>query len=103
MEEIMQEIFVQLFLKRNSIPSAEAIFPFLFLVAKRTAITLFRKELSRQKYQVSQLAEWDELNAPGLLLSSSQFSGETRQLNPYLSFSHPQTLSCPPPDVSAAR
>lgn len=61
-EEVMQEIFVQLFLKRNSIPSAEAIFPFLFLVAKRTAITLFRKELSRQKYQVSQLAEWDELS-----------------------------------------
>ncbi len=61
-EEVMQEIFVQLFLKRNSIPSVEAIFPFLFLVAKRTAITLFRKELSRQKYQVSQLAEWDELS-----------------------------------------
>jgi len=61
-EEIMQEIFVQLFLKRNSIPSAEAIFPFLFIVAKRMAITLFRKELSRQKFQVSHLAEWDELS-----------------------------------------
>jgi len=61
-EEIMQEIFVQLFLKRDSIPSAEAIFPFLFLVAKRMAITFFRKELSRQKYQLSQLTAWDELS-----------------------------------------
>ncbi|VTR28380.1 RNA polymerase sigma factor [Sphingobacterium thalpophilum] len=61
-EEIMQEIFVQLFLKRDSIPSAEAIFPFLFLVAKRMAITFFRKELSRQKYQLSHLTAWDELS-----------------------------------------
>ncbi|QIH35654.1 sigma-70 family RNA polymerase sigma factor [Sphingobacterium sp. DR205] len=51
-EEIVQEVFVQLFLKRNEIPSAEAIFPFLYVVAKRLAISNFRKEVIRKQYQM---------------------------------------------------
>ena len=51
-EEIVQEVFVQLFLKRKEIPSAEAIFPFLYVVAKRLAISHFRKEVIRKQYQM---------------------------------------------------
>ncbi|WP_293947301.1 MULTISPECIES: RNA polymerase sigma factor [unclassified Sphingobacterium] len=51
-EEIVQEVFVQLFLKRNEIPSAEAIFPFLYVVAKRLAISNFRKEVIRKQYRM---------------------------------------------------
>ncbi|WP_286589586.1 sigma-70 family RNA polymerase sigma factor [Sphingobacterium sp. N143] len=61
-EEVIQEVFVQLFLKRKSIPCPAAIFPFLFLVAKRMAISLFRKEVSRQQYQMAQASQWDELS-----------------------------------------
>ncbi|RKO69454.1 sigma-70 family RNA polymerase sigma factor [Sphingobacterium puteale] len=51
-EEIVQEVFVQLFLKRKEIPSAEAIFPFLYVVAKRLAISHFRKEVIRKQYRM---------------------------------------------------
>lgn len=51
-EEIVQEVFVQLFLKRNEIPAAEAIFPFLYVVAKRLAISNFRKEVIRKQYRM---------------------------------------------------
>lgn len=51
-EEIVQEVFIQLFLKRNEIPAAEAIFPFLYVVAKRLAISNFRKEVIRKQYQM---------------------------------------------------
>jgi len=52
-EEIVQEVFVQLFLKRNEIPSAEAIFPFLYVAAKRLAISNFRKEVVRKQYRMN--------------------------------------------------
>lgn len=59
-EDITQEIFVQLFLKRDEIKSPEAIFPFLYTVAKRVAISSFRKELVRIRYQEQEFASWSE-------------------------------------------
>lgn len=59
-EDITQEIFVQLFLKRTEIKSVEAIFPFLYTVAKRAAISSFRKQLVRMRYQKEEFASWTE-------------------------------------------
>ncbi|WP_324756515.1 RNA polymerase sigma factor [Sphingobacterium thalpophilum] len=51
-EEIVQEVFIQLFLKRSDIPAAEAIFPFLYIASKRMAISNFRKEVIRKEYRL---------------------------------------------------
>lgn len=59
-EEILQEIFIQLFVKRHEIPDVKAIYPFLFIVAKRMAISTFRKEVVRQQFQINQYTQWDE-------------------------------------------
>lgn len=59
-EEILQEIFIQLFLKRHDIPDVEAIYPFLYIVAKRMAISAFRKEAVRQRFELTQYSQWDE-------------------------------------------
>ncbi|AIM37643.1 RNA polymerase sigma factor [Sphingobacterium sp. SG20118] len=59
-EEILQEVFIQLFVKRHDIPDVQAIYPFLFIVAKRMAISAFRKEVVRQRFQLTQYSQWDE-------------------------------------------
>lgn len=59
-EEILQEAFVQLFLKRNDIQTVDSIFPFLYVVSKRMIISLFRKQVVRQQYQLAIAPEWEE-------------------------------------------
>jgi len=59
-EELTQEAFVQLFLKRRAIDRPEAIYPFLLVVAKRMAVSLFRKHVLRLEYQNDMLATWQE-------------------------------------------
>lgn len=59
-EEITQEAFVQLYLKRELIEQPEGIFPFLTVVAKRRAISLFRRYILEQSYQKELEVSWKE-------------------------------------------
>lgn len=61
-EEILQESFIQLFLKRKNIESVENVFPFLCLISKRMSISLFRKRLVRDDYQQTIDLDWNEIN-----------------------------------------
>lgn len=60
-EEIVQETFVQLFLRREHIPNVESIFPFLYVVGKRISISNFRKALVREKYHIAEKSQWNEI------------------------------------------
>jgi len=59
-EEVAQEAFVQLFLRRQTIDRPEGIYPFLLVVAKRMAISLFRKHVLKAEYQNDLRAIWRE-------------------------------------------
>jgi RNA polymerase sigma factor (sigma-70 family) len=59
-EEVLQEVFVQLFLKRQQIPNVDSIFPFLYVVGKRMSISSFRKALVREQYQLDNPSQWNE-------------------------------------------
>jgi len=59
-EEVAQEAFVQLFLKRQTIDRPEGIYPFLHTVAKRMAISLFRKHVLKAEYQNDLRTIWQE-------------------------------------------
>lgn len=59
-EEILQEAFVQLFLKREDIQTIESIYPFLYIVSRRMVVSLFRKQVVRQNYQSALSIEWTE-------------------------------------------
>ncbi len=59
-EEITQEVFVQLFLKRGEIKNITSIYPFLYTVAKRMAVSYFRKRIVRLRYQQEELQQWSE-------------------------------------------
>lgn len=72
-EEIIQEVFIQLFLKRNEIPEPKAIFPFLYVLAKRMAISNFRKEVIRKQYKNNVDEEAVDLS------SCSQFKLEQKE------------------------
>ncbi len=50
-EEIVQETFIQLYLCRDEIKEYEAIYPLLLTIAKRMAISAFRKRLVRARYE----------------------------------------------------
>lgn len=49
-EEVTQEVFIEFYLKRMQLSGPEAIFPFLFAISKRMAISNFRKSLVRSNY-----------------------------------------------------
>ncbi|PRD56064.1 RNA polymerase sigma factor [Sphingobacterium gobiense] len=59
-EEVTQEAFVQLYLKRSTIEGPEGIYPFLQVVAKRMAVTLFRKYIVQQNYRQELQHVWKE-------------------------------------------
>ncbi|WP_312333847.1 RNA polymerase sigma factor [Sphingobacterium sp.] len=59
-EEITQEAFVQLYYYREKINAPESIYPFLHRVAKRIAISAFRRKILHDQYELSQRASWDE-------------------------------------------
>lgn len=48
-EEVVQDAFTQLFVYRDRIRDAESIRPFLYAVAKRIAISHFRKKIIREE------------------------------------------------------
>ncbi|MFD1771605.1 RNA polymerase sigma factor [Sphingobacterium suaedae] len=49
--EIVQETFVQLFLHKGKLGEPEALYPFLYTVSKRLAISAFRRSVVRIKYE----------------------------------------------------
>ncbi|MDM1295654.1 sigma-70 family RNA polymerase sigma factor [Sphingobacterium sp. N143] len=59
-EEVTQEVFIEFYLKRMQLSGPEAIFPFLFTIAKRMAISNFRKSLVRSNYLQSLQQTWLE-------------------------------------------
>ncbi|TYP96576.1 RNA polymerase sigma-70 factor (ECF subfamily) [Sphingobacterium allocomposti] len=59
-EEVTQEAFVQLFLKRGTIDQPDGIYPFLLLVSKRLSISLFRKHVLQETYKSEVEATWKE-------------------------------------------
>lgn len=62
-EEVTQEAFVQLYLKREYIDRPEGVYPFLSVVAKRIAISLFRRYVLQQSFQQEVQATWQEQHA----------------------------------------
>lgn len=59
-EEIVQESFVQLFLHREKLKDAEGIYPYLYVVSKRLAISHFRKKVNQEQYQDYYAHIWEE-------------------------------------------
>ncbi|WP_293884715.1 MULTISPECIES: RNA polymerase sigma factor [unclassified Sphingobacterium] len=59
-EEVTQEVFIEFYLKRMQLSGPEAIFPFLFAISKRMAISNFRKSLVRSNYLQSLQHSWPE-------------------------------------------
>jgi len=59
-EEVTQEVFIEFYLKRTQLSNPESIFPFLFTIAKRMAISNFRKSLVRSNYLQSLGQTWVE-------------------------------------------
>lgn len=59
-EEIVQESFIQLFLNKERLDSADGIYPYLYTVSKRLAISHFRRKVTMQKYEGYLAQQWDE-------------------------------------------
>jgi len=59
-EEIVQESFVQLFLHKSQLKDAGGIYPYLYTVSKRQAISYFRKKVVREQFQEHLLHQWKE-------------------------------------------
>ncbi len=59
-EEIVQESFVQLFLHKDRLEDATGIYPYLYTVSKRQAISWFRKKVTRERFQEYLLHQWQE-------------------------------------------
>ncbi|WP_088160542.1 RNA polymerase sigma factor [Sphingobacterium sp. G1-14] len=59
-EEVTQEVFIEFYLKRMQLSGPEAIFPFLYTISKRMAISNFRKSLVRSNYLQSLQHTWLE-------------------------------------------
>ncbi len=63
-EEITQEAFIQLFIHRDKINDCEGFFPYLYITAKRLAISFYRKKIVRQEYQAELKKNWQEHDQP---------------------------------------
>ncbi len=59
-EEAVQESFIQLFRAATSLQSPSQVYPFLFVVTKRTLIKSFRKKVSQAKYSRHLQHMWTE-------------------------------------------
>ncbi|PRD45547.1 RNA polymerase sigma factor [Sphingobacterium haloxyli] len=59
-EEITQESFVQLYLHKENLKDAEGIYPYLYVVSKRLAISHFRKKVNREEYENYRASSWEE-------------------------------------------
>ncbi|KAA2241299.1 sigma-70 family RNA polymerase sigma factor [Chitinophaga agrisoli] len=63
-EEITQEAFIQLFIHRHNIQDCEGFFPYLYVTAKRLAISFYRKKIVRQEYQAELKNTYQEHDQP---------------------------------------
>lgn len=63
-EEITQEAFIQLFIHRDKIKDCDGFFPYLYITAKRLAISFYRKKVVRQEYQNEWKKNWQEYDQP---------------------------------------
>jgi len=59
-EEIIQEIFTNLYLNRDKIEELNGIYPYLFTLAKRMTITNFKHSLVKSKYNLYLKYTWKE-------------------------------------------
>jgi len=59
-QEIVQEAFIQLFIHRNKIRDCDGFFPYLYVTAKRLAISYYRKKIVREQYGMAWKNEWQE-------------------------------------------
>lgn len=59
-EEIVQESFTQLFLNRGNLKDMDGIYPYLYVVSKRLAISNFRKKVLQTAYQSYLHVYWSE-------------------------------------------
>lgn len=59
-EEITQESFVQLFLHKENLKDAAGIYPYLYVVSKRLAISHFRKKVNQEEYETYCANSWEE-------------------------------------------
>ena len=59
-EELIQEVFVMLFLNRTKIDKADAIYPYLFTITKRLVISSFRKKVIESKFETYLGRSWSE-------------------------------------------
>ena len=59
-EELVQEVFIMLFLNRTKIDDASAIYPYLYTIAKRLVISDFRKKIVESKYDAYLENVWSE-------------------------------------------
>ncbi|MBE8714341.1 RNA polymerase sigma factor [Sphingobacterium hungaricum] len=59
-EELVQEVFTTLFLKRDSLTDSSGLYPYLFVVSKRMMISDFRKRVVKAKYRDHLAQEWSE-------------------------------------------
>ena len=59
-EDIVHESFVSLFLNRSKISGISSLYPYLFTIAKRSAISSFRKKASKRLYELHLEQVWTE-------------------------------------------
>jgi len=59
-EEIVQESFVQLFLHKEKLKDAEGIYPYLYIISKRQAISYFRRKVTREQFREHLRHQWQE-------------------------------------------
>jgi|SRR5690606_20836574 len=59
-EEIVQEVFISLFLNRSKINSPEGIYPYLFVLTKRQTIATFRKNVIHARFDSHLRNNWCE-------------------------------------------
>lgn len=61
-EELVQEAFILLYLNREKIEDAAAVYPYLFTITKRLVISSFRKKIIESKFEVHLQNIWKEEN-----------------------------------------
>lgn len=59
-EDIVHEAFVQLFLNKTKLMDAAGIYPYIYVVTKRLAISHFRKQVIRTEFQEQFSLDWKE-------------------------------------------
>ncbi|PRD48858.1 RNA polymerase sigma factor [Sphingobacterium haloxyli] len=59
-EELVQEVFVSLFINRDKIENPESLYPYLFIITKRITISIFRKKVVKSKFDHHLKYSWKE-------------------------------------------